>query len=61
MCYDTRFPEAAAAVAGQGARVLLVPAQNMMRRPAADTWRDRHHQIRAERARVTGMVTATIR
>ncbi|MEU8081325.1 carbon-nitrogen hydrolase family protein [Catellatospora citrea] len=55
ICYDTRFPEAAAAVAGQGARVLLVPAQNMMRRPAADEWRERHHQIRAERARETRM------
>ncbi|WP_155371182.1 carbon-nitrogen hydrolase family protein [Catellatospora vulcania] len=53
ICYDTCFPEAAAAVAGQGARVLLVPAQNMMRRPAAEQWRDRHHAIRAERARET--------
>ncbi|GAA1419208.1 carbon-nitrogen hydrolase family protein [Catellatospora coxensis] len=55
ICHDTRFPEAAAAVAGQGARVLLVPAQNMMRRPAALQWRDRHHEIRAERARETRM------
>ncbi|GIF94913.1 carbon-nitrogen hydrolase family protein [Catellatospora citrea] len=55
ICYDTRFPEAAAAVAGQGARALLVPAQNMMRRPAADEWRDRHHRIRAGRARETRM------
>jgi predicted amidohydrolase len=32
ICHDTQFAEAAAAVAAQGARLLLVPAQNMMRR-----------------------------
>lgn len=32
ICYDTQHPQAAAAVAAAGARVLLVPAQNMMRR-----------------------------
>ncbi|MEV6637547.1 carbon-nitrogen hydrolase family protein [Actinoplanes sp. NPDC051470] len=55
ICYDTQFPEAAAAVAGQGAQVLLVPAQNMMRRENAFRWQHRHHEIRAERARETGM------
>lgn len=55
ICYDTRFPQAAAAVAGQGARLLLVPSQNMMRRPAAREWQDRHHEIRAERVRETRM------
>ncbi|WP_033339850.1 carbon-nitrogen hydrolase family protein [Catenuloplanes japonicus] len=55
ICADTRFPDAAAAVAAQGARVLLVPAQNMMRRAAAEHWKDRHHQIRTARARETGM------
>ena len=53
--YDTRFAEAAARIAGQRARVLLVPAQNMMKRQAAETWKPRHHQIRAERARETGL------
>jgi predicted amidohydrolase len=53
ICYDTQFPEAAAAVAGQGARVLLVAAQNMMRRENAVLWRDRHHEIRAQRVRET--------
>ncbi|SNT50684.1 Carbon-nitrogen hydrolase [Asanoa hainanensis] len=38
ICYDTRFPEAAAAVAARGAQVLLVPAQNMMRRENAFWW-----------------------
>jgi predicted amidohydrolase len=55
ICYDTQFPSAAAAVADGGARVLLVPAQNMMRRDKALLWHGRHNQIRAQRARETGM------
>jgi predicted amidohydrolase len=55
ICYDTQFTEAALPVAAQGARLLLVPAQNMMRRAAANRWKDLHHHIRAERARETGM------
>ncbi|SFE33421.1 Predicted amidohydrolase [Actinoplanes philippinensis] len=55
ICYDTQFPETAAAVAAQGARVLLVASQNMMRRAVADHWRPLHNTIRAQRARETGM------
>ena len=55
ICYDTQFPDAAASVAGQQARLLLVPAQNMMRRPAAQAWQRRHHRIRAQRVLETGM------
>jgi predicted amidohydrolase len=55
ICYDTQFPAAARAVADGGARVLLVPAQNMMRRANAETWKPRHNAIRAERARETGL------
>jgi predicted amidohydrolase len=55
ICYDTRFAEAAATVAAQGARLLLVPAQNMMLRTAATRWKDLHTRIRAERVRETGM------
>jgi 5-aminopentanamidase len=55
ICYDTQFAGATARIAGQRARVLLVPAQNMMRRQAAQTWKRRHNQIRAERVRQTGM------
>jgi predicted amidohydrolase len=55
ICHDTRFGAAAAPVAAQGARLLLVPAQNMMRRAAAHHWKDLHNAIRAERARETGM------
>ncbi|MEV0131422.1 carbon-nitrogen hydrolase family protein [Dactylosporangium sp. NPDC050688] len=55
ICSDTRSADAAAQVAAQGARVLLVPAQNMMRRESARRWKDEHHRIRAVRARETGM------
>lgn len=55
ICYDTHFAQAAALVAAQGAQLLLVPAQHMMRRAAADHWKDLHHAMRAERARETGM------
>jgi predicted amidohydrolase len=59
ICYDTRFPAAAAAVAANGAHVLLVPAQNMMPREKAFPWQERHNAIRAERARETGMWLAS--
>jgi predicted amidohydrolase len=55
ICYDTNFPEAARAVAEQGSKVLLVPSQNMMKLQAAETWKDRHNAIRAERVKETGM------
>jgi predicted amidohydrolase len=55
ICYDTRFPQAAAGVAAGGAQLLLVPAQNMMRRDKALWWQHRHNEIRALRARETGM------
>jgi len=55
ICYDTQFPEAAAPIAAQGAQLLLVPAQNMMRRAAAIYWKNLHSQIRTERVRETGM------
>lgn len=55
ICYDTQFCEAATRVAAQGARLLLVPSQNMMPRDRAVRWQERHHLIRAARARETGM------
>jgi predicted amidohydrolase len=55
ICYDTQFPQAAASVAAGGARVLLVPAQNMMRREKALWWQARHNQIRMRRVAETGM------
>jgi predicted amidohydrolase len=55
ICYDTQFPQAAAAVAAAGARVLLVPAQNMMRQDRALWWQHRHNEIRVHRVHETGM------
>jgi len=55
ICYDSQFPAAARAVAAQGGQVLLVPAQNMMRRASAEKWKPLHNSIRAERVRETGM------
>jgi predicted amidohydrolase len=59
ICYDTQFPWAAAAVAARGARLLLIPAQNMMRRDEAYRWQERHNEIRAQRVRETGMWLAS--
>jgi len=59
ICYDAQFAEAAAGVAAQGARLLLLAAQNMMRCPAADHWKDLHNKIRTERVRETGMWLAS--
>lgn len=55
ICYDAQFPAAARAVAALGARALLLPAQNMMRRANAELWRPLHHAIRADRVRETGL------
>jgi predicted amidohydrolase len=55
ICYDAQFPQAAAAVAAQGADVLLVPAQNMMRRDKAFQWQQRHNEIRTHRVHETGL------
>jgi predicted amidohydrolase len=59
ICYDAQHQQAAAAVAASGAQALLVPAQNMMRRDNALWWQDRHNEIRACRARETGMWLAS--
>jgi predicted amidohydrolase len=59
ICSDTRVPAAAAARAAAGARLLLVPAQNMMRRETALHWQERHNQVRRERVLETGMWLAS--
>ena len=55
ICFDTNFADAAAPLAARGARLMLVPAQNMMKRGAAEEWKLLHNRIRAERVRETGM------
>ena len=55
ICYDAQFPDAAKAVAAQGAQLLLLPAQNMIRRENAEKWKHKHNEIRAERVKETGL------
>lgn len=59
ICYDTNFPDAAAPLAEQGAKVMLVSAQNMMKRESAEKWKRLHNEIRVERAKETGMWLVT--
>lgn len=49
VCYDVRFADAVKAVADQGAKLLLLPAQNMMRRENAEKWKHKHSKIRSKR------------
>lgn len=51
ICYDLQFPDGIAALARQGASVVLCPCNNMMRRPTAAKYRELHHPIRQQRAR----------
>lgn len=55
ICYDTNFPEAASAVADQGASVIVCPANNMLRRANAERWKERHNEIRLQRVMETGL------
>lgn len=55
ICFDTQFPETAAVVAAQGARLIVCPANNMMRWENAEKWKHRHNEIRASRAKETGL------
>jgi predicted amidohydrolase len=55
ICFDTNFPNGARAMADQGASLMICPANNMLRRDAAEAWRDRHNAVRGERCRETGL------
>jgi predicted amidohydrolase len=55
ICYDTTFPEAAAAVAGAGAHLIVCPANNMLRRQTAEQWKHLHNEVRLQRVRETGL------
>jgi predicted amidohydrolase len=59
ICYDLQFPQAAAAVAANGAQILLAPTQNMMPRHKATYWQHRHNEIRGRRAQETGLWIAS--
>lgn len=51
ICYDAQFADAAKAVADQGAQLLLLPAQNMLRRETAEYWKYKHNEIRSKRVK----------
>jgi len=55
ICADTAIPEPAAAVVGGGARLIVCPANNMMRPVTAEEWKDRHNEIRSQRAKENGV------
>jgi len=55
ICFDAQFADAAKAVADQGADVLLLLAQNMLRRETAEHWKHKHGEIGAQRVKETGL------
>jgi len=55
ICFDTNFPDSARAIADQGAALIVCPANNMMRRDVAETWRDQHNAARGGRCCETGL------
>ena len=55
ICYDTNFPEAARRIADAGGSLIVCPANNMMRRSVAMTFKDVHNAVRGERCRETGL------
>jgi len=55
ICHDTQFADAAKAVASQGAKMLLSPSQNMIRRVNAEKWKHKHAEICLERVKETGL------
>ena len=55
ICNDLNFPECARMIADQGARLLVCPCNNMMRKDNAEIWKDQHNEIRSHRAVETGL------
>jgi predicted amidohydrolase len=55
ICHDTNFADASAALAKQGAQLVLCPANNMMRRHVAEEFKLLHNQIRSLRAKENGV------
>jgi predicted amidohydrolase len=55
ICNDTNFPDAARGIADLDATLIVCPANNMMPRPTAETYRAVHNGVRAERCRETGL------
>jgi predicted amidohydrolase len=55
ICSDAQSSEPAADLARQGATLVLCLANNMMTRATAEKWKDRHNEIRSQRAKETGL------
>ena len=55
ICYDTQFSEASEKVAKQGAKLILCPANNMMRYETAEKFKHLHHEMRIDRVKETGV------
>lgn len=59
ICFDGQYPHAAREVARRGAKLLVFPAQNMMRRESAYGWKERHNELRRKRVAETGLWLAS--
>ena len=55
ICYDTNFPENAAALADRGADLIVCTANNMMPYDKAEKSKLLHNQVRSKRAKETGL------
>jgi predicted amidohydrolase len=55
ICYDTNFSDSAAALANQGAELIVCPANNMMRVQVAERYKALHNEVRAMHAREHGV------
>lgn len=55
VCNDLNFPECAALIAEQGAKLLVCPCNNLLSPAIAEIWKHKHQEIRRQRARETGM------
>jgi predicted amidohydrolase len=55
ICYDLQFAESADAAVKAGAGVLVCPCNNMLRHQTAELWKERHNEMRCERAKEAGV------
>jgi predicted amidohydrolase len=55
ICYDTNFPDAAQKVVEAGGSLIVCCANNMMPRNKAESFREVHNAVRADRCRETGL------
>ena len=51
ICYDTQFADAAANLVKQGVKLILCPANNMMKYHTAEKYKHLHHEMRIKRVK----------